>query len=41
LVNLSFDNLERAGSGDVWLAIFAYGLQLYIDFQRLRGHCPG
>jgi alginate O-acetyltransferase complex protein AlgI len=33
LVNLSFDNLERAGSGDVWLAIFAYGLQLYLDFS--------
>ena len=33
LVNLSFDNLERAGSGDLWLAIFAYGLQLYLDFS--------
>ncbi|MDV3351262.1 MBOAT family protein [Leptolyngbyaceae cyanobacterium CCMR0082] len=33
LVNLSFDNLERAGSGDIWLAIFAYGLQLYLDFS--------
>lgn len=33
LVNLSFDNLERAGSGDIWLATFAYGLQLYIDFS--------
>ncbi|HIK43818.1 MAG TPA: MBOAT family protein [Leptolyngbyaceae cyanobacterium M65_K2018_010] len=33
LVNLSLDNLERAGSADVWLAIFAYGLQLYIDFS--------
>jgi alginate O-acetyltransferase complex protein AlgI len=33
LVNLSFDNLERAGSGDLWLATFAYGLQLYLDFS--------
>ncbi|HEY9735426.1 MAG TPA: MBOAT family O-acyltransferase, partial [Trichocoleus sp.] len=33
LVNLSFENLERAGSADLWLAIFAYGLQLYIDFN--------
>lgn len=33
LVNLSFDNLERAGSGDLWIAIFAYGLQLYLDFS--------
>jgi len=33
LVNLSFDNLPRAGSADVWLATFAYGLQLYIDFS--------
>lgn len=33
LVNLSFDNLERAGSGDIWLAIFAYGIQLYLDFS--------
>ena len=33
LVNLSFDNLERAGSGDLWLAVFAYGLQLYFDFS--------
>ncbi|NJN03612.1 MAG: MBOAT family protein [Leptolyngbyaceae cyanobacterium RM1_1_2] len=33
LVNLSFDNLERAGSGDIWLAVFAYGLQLYLDFS--------
>ncbi|MFE4108123.1 MBOAT family O-acyltransferase [Almyronema epifaneia] len=33
LVNLSFDNLERAGSGDIWLATFAYGLQLYLDFS--------
>jgi alginate O-acetyltransferase complex protein AlgI len=33
LVNLSFDNLPRAGSADIWLATFAYGLQLYIDFN--------
>ncbi|MBD0267362.1 MAG: MBOAT family protein [Cyanobacteria bacterium Co-bin8] len=33
LVNLSFDNLPRAGSADIWLAVFAYGLQLYIDFN--------
>jgi alginate O-acetyltransferase complex protein AlgI len=33
LVNLSLDNLERAGSADVWLATFAYGLQLYLDFS--------
>ncbi len=33
LVNLSLDNLERAGSWDLWLATFAYGLQLYLDFS--------
>lgn len=33
LVNLSFDNLERASSADIWLATFAYGLQLYLDFS--------
>jgi alginate O-acetyltransferase complex protein AlgI len=33
LVNLSFDNLARAGSADVILATFAYGLQLYLDFS--------
>jgi alginate O-acetyltransferase complex protein AlgI len=33
LVDLSFSNLERAGSGDLWLATFAYGLQLYLDFS--------
>ncbi|MGB3613578.1 MAG: MBOAT family O-acyltransferase [Elainellaceae cyanobacterium] len=33
LVNLSFANLERAGSGDIWLATAAYGLQLYFDFS--------
>jgi alginate O-acetyltransferase complex protein AlgI len=33
LVDLIFSNLERAGSGDLWLATFAYGLQLYLDFS--------
>jgi len=33
VVNLSFENLERAGSGDLWLAIAAYGFQLYLDFS--------
>jgi alginate O-acetyltransferase complex protein AlgI len=32
-VNLIFGNIERAGSGDLWLATFAYGLQLYLDFS--------
>ncbi|KAM3102514.1 MBOAT family O-acyltransferase [Phormidesmis sp. 146-12] len=32
-VRLSFDNVQRAGSGDLWLTIFAYGLQLYLDFS--------
>lgn len=32
-VNLSFDNMQRAGSVDLWLAILAYGLQLYLDFS--------
>lgn len=32
-VNLSFDNLVRAGSGDIWIATVAYGLQLYLDFS--------
>lgn len=32
-VNLSFANVERAGSGDLWLTTFAYGLQLYLDFS--------
>lgn len=31
-VDLSFGNLQRAGSIDLWLATFAYGLQLYLDF---------
>jgi alginate O-acetyltransferase complex protein AlgI len=33
LVNLSFDNIQRAGSTDLWLAIVAYGFQLYLDFS--------
>ncbi|MGG6293226.1 MBOAT family O-acyltransferase [Leptolyngbya sp. AN02str] len=33
VVNLTFGNVERAGSGDLWLAIAAYGLQLYLDFS--------
>lgn len=33
VVNLIFGNVERAGSGDLWLATFAYGLQLYLDFS--------
>ncbi|BAZ53349.1 membrane bound O-acyl transferase MBOAT family protein [Nostoc sp. NIES-4103] len=32
-VDLCFGNLQRAGSGDLWLATFAYGLQLYFDFS--------
>ena len=34
-VRLIFEpnNLDRAGSVDLWLAIFAYGLQLYLDFS--------
>ncbi len=34
-VGLVFDpgTLDRAGSIDLWLAIFAYGLQLYLDFS--------
>ncbi|MCU0527281.1 MAG: MBOAT family protein [Elainella sp. Prado103] len=33
VVNLIFGNVERAGSGDLWLATLAYGLQLYLDFS--------
>ncbi|MEA5617723.1 MBOAT family protein [Cronbergia sp. UHCC 0137] len=32
-VDLCFGNLQRAGSSDIWLATFAYGLQLYLDFN--------
>jgi alginate O-acetyltransferase complex protein AlgI len=30
---LSFDNIPRAGSGDLWLALIAYGFQIYLDFS--------
>jgi alginate O-acetyltransferase complex protein AlgI len=33
VVDLIFGNVERAGSGDLWLATFAYGFQLYLDFS--------
>ncbi len=33
LVNLGFDNVQRAGSLDLWIAIAAYGFQLYLDFS--------
>ena len=33
LVDLSFRNTERAGSIDLWLALFAYGIQIYCDFS--------
>jgi alginate O-acetyltransferase complex protein AlgI len=32
-VDLCFDNIQRAGSVDLWLAIVAYGFQLYLDFS--------
>lgn len=32
-VDLCFDNMQRAGSFDLWLAIVAYGFQLYLDFS--------
>lgn len=32
-VNLCFDNVQRAGSVDLQLAVIAYGLQLYLDFS--------
>ncbi|MBW4513077.1 MAG: MBOAT family protein [Scytonematopsis contorta HA4267-MV1] len=32
-VDLCFANVQRAGSGDLLLATFAYGLQLYLDFS--------
>ncbi|OLP16156.1 membrane-bound O-acyltransferase family protein [Leptolyngbya sp. 'hensonii'] len=32
-VDISFNNLQRAGSGDLWLATFAYGLQIYLNFS--------
>jgi alginate O-acetyltransferase complex protein AlgI len=33
IVDLCYGNLPKAGSADLWLAIFAYGLQLYLDFN--------
>jgi alginate O-acetyltransferase complex protein AlgI len=33
VVDLNFANLDRAGSGDLWLALIAYGFQLYLDFS--------
>ncbi|MBE9062496.1 MBOAT family protein [cf. Phormidesmis sp. LEGE 11477] len=33
LVDISAESLPRAGSGDIWLLVFAYGLQLYFDFS--------
>ncbi|MBV5260682.1 MBOAT family protein [Synechococcus moorigangaii CMS01] len=32
-VALCANNLERAGSGDLWLFVLTYGLQLYFDFS--------
>jgi alginate O-acetyltransferase complex protein AlgI len=32
-VDLSFGNLERASSTDLWLTTIAYGMQLYLDFS--------
>ena len=32
-VDVSYGSLERAGSGDIWLTVLAYGLQLYLDFS--------
>jgi alginate O-acetyltransferase complex protein AlgI len=32
-VELCFNNVQRVGSTDLWLATFAYGLQLYLDFN--------
>lgn len=33
LVQLSFDNAQRAGSVDLWLTTIAYGFQLFLDFS--------
>lgn len=32
-VDATFGNMLRAGSGDLWLATIAYGLQLFLDFS--------
>ncbi|MDX2256083.1 MAG: MBOAT family O-acyltransferase [Pseudanabaenaceae cyanobacterium bins.39] len=33
LVDICFLNTERAGSFDLWLALVAYGIQIYCDFS--------
>ncbi len=33
LVDLTYENLERAGSSNLWLAVLAYALQIYLDFS--------
>jgi alginate O-acetyltransferase complex protein AlgI len=33
LVELSFSNIDRAGSTDLWLALCAFALQIYFDFS--------
>jgi alginate O-acetyltransferase complex protein AlgI len=33
LVDLSFSNIARAGSADLWLALCAFALQIYFDFS--------
>ena len=33
VVNLIYGNVDRAGSGDLWVAAIAYGFQLYLDFS--------
>lgn len=33
LVELSFVNIDRAGSTDLWLALCAFALQIYFDFS--------
>jgi alginate O-acetyltransferase complex protein AlgI len=30
---LTFANIPRVGSGDLWLALIAYGFQIYLDFS--------
>ncbi len=30
---LAFTNIPRVGSGDLWLALIAYGFQIYLDFS--------
>lgn len=30
---LAFSNIPRVGSGDLWLALIAYGFQIYLDFS--------